>query len=486
MSNYYLGIDVSKGYSDFIMLDQFKHPVDTGFQLDDTAEGHRMLAAYLTQFFKTYPAVEIFSAVESTGGYENNWYRSLIELSENFVLQVARLNPARVKFNSDASAKRNKTDAISAKDVAEYLISHPEKVDYRTADKRFPMLRRQWNFIRLNVKQQTQLLNHLQSVLYVAMPEILNFCRHGIPNWLLRVLQRHPTYDALKEAGVEELSRMSYVSGRKADALLTLLHHGIGDSNDISGQIISIIAAQALALEDQIKQLKKLLAKNYQEAKEQVEIITSCNGFGVYSAVGLLMNMPPMETLNNVKQLASYWGAHPVYKQSGDGSWAFRMSKQGRSEPRAILYMAAWSAIQHNPIIKELYARCIAKKMHPNAALGVCMHKLLRIVYGMLKNQTPFDPEVDRTNQANYHTASTKPRVTRPMKRRLQNFDKNAPISNRQHKKRKKQTQSQDEYLAQCGIESLSLPNCEGDDIGDKPTAPRATSSIAGAAGARE
>ncbi len=89
MSSYYLGIDVSKGYSDIIMLDAFKHPVGKGFQLDDTADGHRKLGQYLTEFYHHCPDAEVYSAVESTGGYENNWYNRLADFSDNFVLHAA-------------------------------------------------------------------------------------------------------------------------------------------------------------------------------------------------------------------------------------------------------------------------------------------------------------------------------------------------------------------------------------------------------------
>ncbi len=47
MSNYYLGIDASKGYADFIILDDSKKPLAPGFQLDDTAEGHHTLTTRL-------------------------------------------------------------------------------------------------------------------------------------------------------------------------------------------------------------------------------------------------------------------------------------------------------------------------------------------------------------------------------------------------------------------------------------------------------
>ena len=40
MNQYFLGIDASKGYSDFVMLNAKKQPVIENFQLDDTFEGH--------------------------------------------------------------------------------------------------------------------------------------------------------------------------------------------------------------------------------------------------------------------------------------------------------------------------------------------------------------------------------------------------------------------------------------------------------------
>lgn len=107
--------------------------------------------------------------------------------------------------------------------------------------------------------------------------------------------------------------------------------------------------------------------------------------------------------------------------------------------------MVAWSAVQYNPVIKEVYAKCKAKGMNSKAALGVCMHKVLRIVYGMLRTNTPFDPEIDRANQRKHQLRSKQKDLSK--KRTLQPFDNNAPISTRQLKKRKEQTQSQDEQV---------------------------------------
>lgn len=448
MSNYFMGIDASKGFADFFVLDAQRKPMDAGFQLDDTAAGHRELMAYLQNLFARLPDATLDVAIESTGGYENNWYNRLRASAETLPIHVARLNPAWVKANSEASGQRNKTDQVSAQDIAEYQIAHPEKVAYD--EETYPSLRRQWTLIKMYVKQKQQLLNELESQLYSSMPELLTFCRQGVPLWLLNLLRRYPSYQHLLGAGVDGLSQIAYVSRQKAQRVIALVEQGIGTCDRVTAQILNSLASQILQAERLIQQQKRLLEKNCQEAKDAIELLLSFKGIGVYSAVGLLLNITDIRRFPTAKHLASYFGLHPVYKQSGDGLWGMHMSKKGRSEPRAILYMVAFSAIQHNPLIHELYVRCLAKGMHKSAAMGVCMHKILRIIFGMLKNNTPFDPNVDRHNRDKYRLSNQK-KVT-PKTRRLQAFDENAPTSRRQHKKRKEQTRSQDEMIVAYGI----------------------------------
>jgi len=80
MQSFYLGSDVSKGYADFVILDSTKQQVMKNFQLDDTFEGHCRLHDILSQFLEAHPGANLFAAVESTGGYEDNWYNALVGL----------------------------------------------------------------------------------------------------------------------------------------------------------------------------------------------------------------------------------------------------------------------------------------------------------------------------------------------------------------------------------------------------------------------
>ena len=130
------------------------------------------------------------------------------------------------------------------------------------------------------------------------------------------------------------------------------------------------------------------------------------------------------------------------------------MFKEGRSEPRHILFMVAWAAKRYNPHIRELYEQKIKEGMRPMAALGVCMHKILRIIYVMLRTNTPYNPEIDRTYRRRHLRG---PKNGTPQKAdhkalRFQAQDDNAPISRRQRKKRKGTNGSQSRLATECGI----------------------------------
>ena len=79
------------------------------------------------------------------------------------------------------------------------------------------------------------------------------------------------------------------------------------------------------------------------------------------------------------------------------------------------------------------------------------MHKTLRIVYGMLKNKTLFDPEIDKVNTKKKNKTRTCRANELIKDRRYQKFDTAAPISGRQSRKRKEWAGSQNEISFSAG-----------------------------------
>ena len=111
---------------------------------------------------------------------------------------------------------------------------------------------------------------------------------------------------------------------------------------------------QILHLKKLIKSQNEILANQCQIP--QVELLKSFTGIGDYSAVGLMLQIQTVERFLTSKKLSSFFGIHPEYKKSGDGSYKFRMSKKGRKEGRRILFIVAlMSAIQIQSAIREIY-----------------------------------------------------------------------------------------------------------------------------------
>ncbi|MGA9233236.1 MAG: IS110 family transposase [Desulfobacterales bacterium] len=433
MNPFYMGIDVSKGYADFMIIDRQKCPVVKAFQIDDTFDGHRCLYTALEHFFAEHPDSSLFVGMESTGGYENNWYQSLIQFQGSLNIQTARLNPLGVMHNSKADLKKNITDKISAQNIAEYLVSHQEKVAYQKEDQ-LAGLRRQWGFVQMLTKQCGQLLNQLNSLMYTASPELLHYCQTGVPDWILKLLVRYPGAAKLKQAHAKTVAKIPYVTKKRAQQLIVEAKASVASSSDpATQQLIVATARQILHLKRTIADQTKQMADHCDQP--EIELLKSFPGISDASAIGLMIEIQTVKRFANVKKLSSFFGIHPVYKTSGDGIGGIKMSKQGRKEPRRILYMIALSAIQHNPLIRQVYEKHREQGKHKMAALGVCMHKILRIVYGMLKHNRPFDPQIDVVNQQRV-TRRTESVSESGTQRRFQEFDANAPISRRQRKRR--------------------------------------------------
>ena len=62
----YLGMDVSKGSCDFILLDSGKQPLEEGFALDDCTHGRKTLATLIDQWFSG-GLTHLYCGVESRG-----------------------------------------------------------------------------------------------------------------------------------------------------------------------------------------------------------------------------------------------------------------------------------------------------------------------------------------------------------------------------------------------------------------------------------
>jgi transposase len=437
MKTTYLGIDVSKGYADFTMIDEQKNVLEENFQLDDTQEGHRKLLEILYSLREKHQIDQIKAALESTGGYENNWL-TLLKQVDDLNIKMAHLNPYGIKHDIQAKMQRTLTDSVSAKHIAEYVLRYPDKINYEEAAYNvFDSLKSQYNYISTLIKQKTQLLNQLEKHLYSVFPELLPYCQDGMPNWVMYLLCEFPTANSVREASKEQIQRIKYISERKARMIKNKAEKSVSKINDVViHDLVKHIASDIIWRTQFIATLKKQLEKQA-GTEALVQLLCSFRGIGAYSAVGILIEIEDINRFPSSKKICSYFGLHPIYKKSGDGTIYIGMSKKGAGEIRGILYMVVRSAIVYNPHIKRLYERYLSRGLNKTQVIGILMHKILRIIYGMLKNNTPYDPNYDLACQEK--SMSCKKQNYEKRRFRYSNWEEDAPISKRQAKKRKEQ-----------------------------------------------
>ncbi len=438
MTNYYLGGDVSKGYCDFIILNHNREVIESNFQLDDTPRGHHELIKKVQTFLENFPNANLYAGLEFTGGYETNFYNTLLKLVDQLNFKVACVNPLAVKRSIQADLQRNKDDSLSAQGIAEFLISHPRKIRYNVTQDDSPLaLKKIWKFIGDITKNQTCYLNRLRDALYKANPFILAYCKAKVPNWVLDMLKKYPNAASLKHVSPKELSKIPYITKERAREIIKAARESIGaDQHVASGSYIKALAKEILSIREIKKMQLKDLSNYCPSWKEEIDILTSIPGIGEYSAIGLLSVIGDINRFESCKKLSSYIGVHPVYVKSGDVEWTSRMSKQGNHSARSLLFIAAQAAVIHNDMMKGLYEMHLAKGKSKISAYGIIMHKILRIVYALLKSRKRFDPAIDEANRKHFVEKKKVTVKNYPKIRRYQEMDETAPISRRQTKKR--------------------------------------------------
>ena len=125
--------------------------------------------------------------------------------------------------------------------------------------------------------------------------------------------------------------------------------------------------------------------------KGQRTLLDSVKGVGPVTILTLTSALPELGRLGR-RQIAKLVGIAPLADDSGSRKGPRRIWG-GRSEVRAVVYMATLSAIAHNPVIKVFHSRLIAAGKPKKVAIVACMRKLLTILNAMLRDHALWDPQ---------------------------------------------------------------------------------------------
>ena len=155
-----------------------------------------------------------------------------------------------------------------------------------------------------------------------------------------------------------------------------------------SDKLLRTQSRQLLALlARQIAQCDRAIAAQLaadQEMNARAERVQQVPGIGPVVAAVLQAQMPELGTLKE-GEAAALAGLAPYNRDSGPRKGTRRIWG-GRAPVRCALYMAALSAVRHDPILRDFYARLCAAGKKPLVALTAAMRKLIVLLNHMLRN----------------------------------------------------------------------------------------------------
>lgn len=175
--------------------------------------------------------------------------------------------------------------------------------------------------------------------------------------------------------------------------------HALTHAHQSPPSVISITEEQIKFYEESIHQIDieiDAVLKEDSALNERINKVATINGIGKQTVIGLICETNGFSSVENIRQLVSYAGLDIVLNQSGQFKGKTRISKKGNSRIRGLLYFPALVAKQHNPKLKDLNDRVVAK--NPNIkqkGTVACMRKLLILVYTLWKKNEVYDEKYE-------------------------------------------------------------------------------------------
>lgn len=183
---------------------------------------------------------------------------------------------------------------------------------------------------------------------------------------------------------------------RRLDALVEMRQQEV-NRQAVANEVLQPTLSDHIAYLDQsIREIKQQIndhIDNHPDLKHKRDLLESIPGVGEATIQLVLSEFADITRFKRAKCLASFLGVAPREIQSGSSvRGRTRMSKVGRSQLRKAFFMPALVAMRYNPSIKAMRERMLAAGKPKMAIVGAAMRKLVHIIYGVLKNGIPFDP----------------------------------------------------------------------------------------------
>ncbi|NLN50243.1 MAG: IS110 family transposase [Acholeplasmataceae bacterium] len=404
------GIDVGKEFSEMVILSPANKVYARMKIFHDSFEKVDKAISLLKKAEKDFANRPII-AMEATGHYHKILFRALTQGG----FEVVIINPIQTDCIKNLGIRKVKSDKVDAKKIA-ILCRFQEFKTNSIPNETIDCLK---NLCRQYYKMVDQLTVYKNKLISVVDQVMLNFTdvfKDISSKTALALLEKYPTPVNLLEADENEIISLISKNSRKSVKWATEKYNllmqkakefkPLSISNQANVALIHININMIRVLENSIADIKNTILELIDDDKKQdipilaltLELLCSIPGIGLITAATILAEVGDFSAFQKPQKLVAYFGIDPSVNQSGkfEGNQN-KMAKRGSRFLRRVIYTSALSNIRKkrngelcNSVLYEYYQnKCISKPRM--VALGAIMHKLVKIIFAVLRDKKPFE-----------------------------------------------------------------------------------------------
>ena len=383
---FYVGIDIAKNTHWASIMSSDGEIIADPFSFSNDSAGFQILLSKLESLDKE----KILIGLESTAHYGENLISFLFYLD----FKIGIINPIQTANLRRSNIRKTKNDKVDTFIIIKALtLGNYAPVTSRDINnlKLKGLCRSRRNLVTLRSRAKIQLVSFVDQI----FPELSSFFKGNLHlNVSYQLLKDYSSPSEIANLNLTKLSNILKINShgkyKKDDAirLRELAKKSVGISNPSLSLQIKHAILQIELFDSQIEEVEIL----YKQILDELDTpINTIPGMSYNQAAVILGCIGDINRFNTPSQLLAYAGLDPSVIQSGNFSArSTRMSKRGSSMLRYALVYSAHNVVKNNATFKDYYELKRSQGKSHYCALGHVAHKLVRIIFKILKDNVSF------------------------------------------------------------------------------------------------
>ena len=391
---FYLGIDVGKFSHSLCLLNDDRQ--ESIWQIDNDKAGFDKLKEKLSSL-NLLTEKSFLLGMEATGHYFLNIYEFFLQ-SGIKAEQIALLNPLQVKSFRNTNLRGAKSDNVDAKRIA--VLLRFGSFDRCNVNVDEMMTLRELTRLKSDLTANSaDLKRKMISITDRIFPEFMPIFSNRFGKTAVALLNDYPTPEEMAELSLTELSAVIKKLSKRGIASVKIkkLHDACQNSIGISFGQAAFKIEWNLLLEN-----LRLLQKQIDYLEEKIErIVANLNsaiftipGIGKSTGASILSEIGSIDNFSSAIKLIAFAGLDPKLKESGTYQGRTPISKRGSKYLRNAIWYSAMVTCRVDSTFKKQYTERRNKGKSHRYAVTAAANKLTKIIYHVLKNNCPFNPEL--------------------------------------------------------------------------------------------